>query len=293
MTVFRAIAALALAALLGACATMAGAGVRPATEIRAMTYNIRLDLASDGPNAWPHRKEMLAAVVRHEEPAVLGMQEVLLRQKRDLEAALPEYAFVGVGRDDGAEAGEFSPVGFRRDRFDLLDSGTFWLSPTPTVPGKAWDAGYPRVATWALLRDRTDGRELRVLNTHFDNSGTMARQHSAEMIAGWSRKYTAAGEDVIVMGDLNATPDSPPVTMLSDPAQSGLRAAKAISMAPPYGPPGTFTGFAIDSDAPEPIDHILVSPGLVVRRYAVVTQQWGGRLPSDHYPVVVDLERKR
>lgn len=125
-----------------------------------MTFNIRLDLASDGPNAWPHRKQMVADIIRHEAPALIGMQEVLLHQKSDLQAAMPGYVFIGVARDDGAEKGEFSPLAFRGDRFELLGSGTFWLSSTPAQPGKAWDAAFPRIATWAVLSERKAGGRL-------------------------------------------------------------------------------------------------------------------------------------
>lgn len=280
------------ALLLGACAHVADRPVER-TELRAMSYNIRLDLSSDGGNAWPHRKAMVAEVIRHETPALLGMQEVLLNQKKDLEAALPGYAFVGVARDDGAEQGEFSSLAFRRDRFELIESGTFWLSPTPSLPAKAWDAAYPRVATWAVLREAHSGERLAVLNTHFDHVGTEARANSAAMIADWAQKRVAAGDAVIVMGDFNAPPSSSPMLLLADHARSGLRMARTISAAPPYGPPGTFNAFKIDADAAEPIDHVLVSDRFDVLRFATVTQHWGGRLPSDHYPVVADLALRR
>src|SRR3546814_10616074 len=109
-----------------------------------MTYNIRLDCASDGDNAWPHRRSALIALVAYQAPDLVGMQEVLQHQKQAVEADLPAYQFVGVARDDGKDKGEFSPLGFRRDRFALVGSGTFWLSPTPDVPSKGWDAALPR-----------------------------------------------------------------------------------------------------------------------------------------------------
>lgn len=289
----RVLAAWAMALLLGACTHLATRPADPAATLTAMTFNIRLDLASDGANSWPRRKAMVADLIKHEEPAVLGLQEMLLHQKKDLEAALPAYAFVGVARDDGAEKGEFSPLAFRRDRFELLESGTFWLSPTPTLPGKAWDAALPRVATWAVLVDRGAGHRMSVLNTHFDHVGTTARENSALLIAAWSAGRIAAGDAVIVMGDFNATPSSPPMALLGDRARSGLTMARTASVAPPYGPPGTFTAFRIDGDAAEPIDHVLVSGRFTVLRYATITQHWGGRLPSDHYPVVANLRLRR
>ena len=279
----------ALLLLLAACAHLTQPAPTQAGALRAMTYNIRLNLASDGANAWSARKAMVADLIRHEAPDVIGMQEVLLHQKRDLEAALPDYAFAGVGRDDGAEAGEFSPVGWRRDRFDLIESATFWLSQTPWKPGKGWDAAYPRIATWVVLRDRRSGRHLRVLNTHFDHVGSQARLHSAELVAEWTARHAAKGQPVITMGDFNTMADTPPIALLADTARSGLRLARSNSVQAPYGPPGTFNAFRIDAAEPGAIDHVLVSAGFVVERYAVVTQHWGGRLPSDHYPVVVDL----
>lgn len=282
--------ALALALGLAGCAHgFARAGAGP-DDLRAMTYNIRLDLASDEANAWPMRRELVFAVLRHEDPDVVGLQEVLLGQKSDLEAALPGYAFAGVGRDDGAVKGEFSPVAWRRARFEALETGTFWLSPTPAIPGKGWDAALPRIASWALLRDRRTRRTVRVLNTHFDHVGVEARARSGALLAEWAAEKVAAGERVIVLGDFNSTPDMKAIVALADPHRSGLRNARAISRTPPYGPLGTFNAFRIDRDDPAPIDHIFVSGTFAVRRHATVTQHWGGRLPSDHYPVIADLE---
>lgn len=292
-TSLRALVAWTMALLLGACTHLAARPGNEAVTLRAMTFNIRLDVASDGANAWPNRKSLVADLIRYEEPAILGLQEVLLHQKDYLETALPAYHFIGVGRDDGAEKGEFSPLAFRRDRFTLLDAGTFWLSPTPAVPAKAWDAALPRIATWAVLAERETGQRIAVLNTHFDHVGTAARENSAALIANWSKKRIAAGDAVIVMGDFNAATDSPPMALLKDTARSGLKMARSISSAPPYGPLGTFTGFRIEIAAAEPIDHILVSQPFAVHRYATITQHWGGRLPSDHYPVVADLRLGR
>lgn len=293
-----ALAALSSALLLLGCThASAGSGGTAAADtgapITAMTFNIRLDLPSDGPNAWPQRKELVFALIRHEAPDLLGMQEVLLHQKRELEAALPEYAMIGAGRDDGLEAGEFSPLAWRRDRFALVRSGTFWLSPTPQIPGKAWDAAFPRIASWAVLRDRKSGELLRVLNTHFDHVGAAAKANSARLIG----QSAAAGSDaeipIIVMGDFNSPTGSEPYRLLADTSATSLADTRDLSAAAPYGPRGTFTGFQIDTDAPDPIDHIFVSRHFHVSSYAVITQHWGGRLPSDHYPVVAELRMHR
>lgn len=287
MTMVRALLWAMLASLM--LATSATARERGGERIRAMTYNIRLDLASDGANAWPHRKAMVAALIRHEAPDLLGMQEVLLGQKRDVEQALPEFQLVGAARDDGREKGELSPLAFRRDRFELIDSGTLWLSETPWVPSKGWDAAYPRIATWALLRDRRTRRSIRVVNAHFDHVGLVARHQSAALLLRWLGQGGSAGLPTILMGDLNSAPDGSAYRQLADTPVSRLRDSRLVSRTPPYGPPGTFNAFKIDSNAAAPIDHIFVSGQFAVDSYSVVTQHWGGRLPSDHYPVVVDL----
>lgn len=290
----RALTLLLAALVLGACAAQPHAPPRgqpnPANApIRAMTFNIRLDTASDGANAWPNRSALVVGLIRHEAPDVLGMQEVLLGQKRELEAALPGYAMVGVARDDGEEAGEFSPLAYRRERFGLVDSGTFWLSPTPDRPAKAWDAALPRIATWAILAQPDTDMRLRVLNTHFDHVGEAARANSAAQIAHWVASGPGAGLPTIVLGDFNADPTSEPYRRLADTAASGLADARRISRTAPYGPLGTFTGFDIGRGAGSPIDHIFVSEELAVESHAVITQHWGGRLPSDHYPVLATL----
>lgn len=254
-----------------------------------MSYNIRLDLASDGENAWPHRRHALTALVAYYAPDLVGMQEVLLHQKRDIEADLPGYAFVGAGRDDGNDKGEFSPVGYRRDRFTPVASGTFWLSPTPDVPGKGWDAAYPRVASWARLRDKAGSRTLLVVNTHMDHIGTTARLEGARLIRHWIGAHRQSGDTVVLTGDFNSPTGSPAYAAITAPGEGALRDTLTISRTPHFGPAGTFTAFKIDQMEAAPIDHIFVSDGVTVLRHATLTQQAGGRLPSDHYPVLADI----
>lgn len=275
--------------LIAAMLTSGGCMQTGTNNLRVMTYNIRLDIASDEANTWTHRREMAAAVIRYQAPDVLGMQEVLLRQKRDLEAALPDYTIIGVGRDDGREGGEYSPLAYRTARFSVVTSGTFWLSPTPSTPSKGWDAAFPRIATWAVLRDNESGRSIRVLNTHFDHVGTVARRESANMIVSWLMMGEGGVLPTVVMGDFNSLPEAEPYRILDNTAATGLRDARTASQSPAHGPAGTFNAFKIDNDAGAPIDHIFVTKGIGVSRYGVITQQWGGRLPSDHYPVVIDL----
>lgn len=278
-----------LALLLAALLALPAAAKERADRYSAMTYNIRLDIASDGDEAWVHRRKALTGLVAYYAPDLVGMQEVLLNQKRDIEADLPGYAFVGVGRDDGKDKGEFSPLGYRRDRFALVASGTFWLSPTPDVPGKGWDAAYPRVASWARLTDRTAKRSLLFVNTHMDHVGLTARLEGAKLIRSWIAEHRKDGDTVVLMGDFNSPTGSPAYVAITEAGAGALRDTLTISRTPHFGPLGTFTAFKVEQVEAAPIDHIFVSDGIAVLRHATLTQQTGGKLPSDHYPVLADL----
>ena len=254
-----------------------------------MSYNIRLDLESDGINRWANRRDQFIGQIRLMSPAIVGLQEVVPGQKSDLEKALPGYDFLGVARDDGRSKGEFSNLAIRRDIFRVRSSGTFWLSPTPGVPSKGWDAAYPRIATWAKLVRRSDGRRFLALNTHFDHVGETARLQSARQIAGWLSAQRTAGESVIVTGDLNAEPGTPPIRELTS-STLGLRDAHEASQTPRIGPDGTFNAFVMVPNESRRIDYVLASPALAVENYAVLAWQGeGGRPASDHFPVVADL----
>ena len=196
---------------------------------------------------------------------------------------------MGVARDDGKEKGEYSTPGFRRDRFTLVESGTFWLSPTPALPSKGWDAALPRIATWARLRDRAAKRILLVVNTHFDHIGEVARQESARLIRHWIDGQRKAGESAVLMGDFNSPATSNAYAAIVEPGKGALKDSRIISRTPHYGPLGTFTGFKIAQMEPSPIDHIFVSDDVTILRHATLTDQNGGKLPSDHYPVLADL----
>ena len=173
---FRAAAFVLVAFALGACATAPPGGAAEGAPVRVMSFNLRLNVASDGDDAWPNRRDAAAEIVRGAD--VVGVQEALPGMLDDLDARLPGFARVGVGRDaDGG--GEQSAVLYRTDRFEALDAGTFWLSPTPDVPGSVgWDAALPRIATWVQLRER-GGAAFVVVNTHFDHVGAVARRGRA------------------------------------------------------------------------------------------------------------------
>lgn len=253
-----------------------------AATLNLATYNVRLNTAQDGANAWPHRKEMVKELVRYHEFDVFATQEALPGQVDDL-AAMQEFGHVGAGRDDGKRAGEHSAIFYRRARFDLLDAGDFWLSQTPDRPSLGWDATCcNRIVSWAELRDKASGTRFFFFSVHFDHQGEVARRESARLVLAKVRMI-AGDAPVIVAGDLNSTPDTEQVATM----RSMLDDACAVSAAPPYGPAGTFNGFRIDDPLDKRIDYIFVSPQVKVLKYAALTDSRHGRFPSDHLPVLV------
>lgn len=274
--------------LVAACGLFvtAGAGAAEPIALRFMTYNIRLDIASDGENAWAHRRDWVAAQIDWLRPDVFGMQEVLPNQKADLVARLPGYRIIGGGRD-GKDKGEASPIGFDTGKFDLIEQGLFWLSPTPNVPSKAWDAAFNRVVTWARLRVKGTRTDVLAINTHWDHIGFIARKQSAMIMAKWIGAHAKPCERVLVSGDFNSELGGDPVQHLVTTAR--LRDARGISRTAPFGPAGTFNAFKNPPQESGAIDHFLVGEGVEVQRYAVISQVIGGRWPSDHFPVLIDV----
>ncbi|MBN8489535.1 MAG: endonuclease/exonuclease/phosphatase family protein [Burkholderiales bacterium] len=265
------------------------AGVALATPpLKVASYNLRLNDAGDGPNAWPHRREQVQALIRYHRLDLVATQEGLIDQIRDLEA-MPRWARVGVGRDDGREGGEHSAIFFRRDRLALEDHGDFWLSATPEKPSMSWDSNCcHRLATWARLRDRASGQRFIAFSVHFDHEAAVSRRESARLLVE-RVKALSQGLPVLCLGDFNATPDSEPVAIM----RGALRDARELSETPPYGPVGTFNAFRWDAAADERIDYLFVSPGVRVLDYAVLTDSLRGRYTSDHFPLVVTVKWKK
>jgi len=262
-------------------------------SLRMMTYNIRFDNPADGVHAWPNRKELVASVIRFHKADIIGVQEALEYQIQDLMELLPGYDWVGVGRNEDG-GGEFSAILYRSSVVAVKAAQTFWLSESPDEPGsKSWDSSLPRIATWAHFVTSSDGRELFVLNTHFDHRGEQARLESARLLKEQVSKL-ANGLPVIVMGDLNATSEQPPLVLLSDtPLSDGrsLRDGFVHSIVPHHGPASTWTGFT-KIEADRRIDYIFASEDLPIHYHAILTDKLEDRYPSDHLPVLVEIELK-
>ena len=253
-------------------------------SIKVMTYNIRLDTEQDGVNAWPKRTKKVFELIRKYDPDILGVQEALHHQMQDLVKNLNEYGYVGVGRDDGKEKGEYSAILYKKKKFDVKEKGTFWLSKTPDVPGsKDWDAAITRVASWATLIDKNSTRQFLILNTHFDHIGKEARTNSAELIKNKLPKL-AHSLPVIVTGDFNCTREELPYTTLMQPTSIKLTDAA------PASPSGTFCGFEVGKIECRAIDYIFYSSPWEASNYTVIKDNDGKYYPSDHLPVLVELQ---
>jgi len=268
--------------LLLVCATAAAQ-----TPLQVMTFNIRYNNAGDSLDAWPHRKDRVAGTVLFHETDLLGVQEALYDQVTDLQQRLPQYKYIGVGRDDGKTKGEFSAIFYDTTRLQLLQGETFWLSATPEVPGsKGWDAAITRIVTWGKFRDKKTGKVLFHFNTHFDHRGAVARRESAHLLL--KKVHAIAGKaPAIITGDFNATPDDEPIRVITDNSDPlHFTDSKAVSRTPHFGPEGTFNGFRQAERGDQPIDYIFLKGRFRVLQHATLSNTWHGRFASDHFAVL-------
>ena len=255
---------------------------RPNKPIVAATYNIRMNNPNDGVNAWPNRKETVKALVSYHEFDIYGIQEGFIRQINDL-CEVDGFAYTGHGREDGKEAGEHSAILYKTDRFQLLDSGDFWLRENPDEPGLGWDATCcNRICSWGKFRDKETSKEFFFFNVHFDHQGVLARVESGKLMVK-KIKEIAGNAPVFCVGDLNSTPETEQIATM----QTLLSDSRKVTETPPYGPVGTFNGFKFDSPLTNLIDYIFVSKKITVLKYGVLTDNVDRRYPSDHLPVVI------
>jgi endonuclease/exonuclease/phosphatase family metal-dependent hydrolase len=261
-----------------------------AQELNVMTFNIRLNTSSDGLDAWPYRKDKVASQILFHDVQLLGVQEALHDQMMDLKDHLPGFNYVGVGRDDGKEKGEYSAIFYDTSRLQLLTSQTFWLSETPTVAGsKSWDAAITRIVTWAKFKDLKTQKIFFAFNTHFDHMGKVARRESAKIILDKVREITG-DTPAIVTGDFNSEPADEPIQIITDKNNAlHLVDTKDMSEMPHYGPSGTFNGFKSKERNDEPIDYIFVKGKWKVLTHATISETWAGRFASDHFAVLAAL----
>jgi endonuclease/exonuclease/phosphatase family metal-dependent hydrolase len=261
-----------------------------AQELNVMTFNIRLNVASDSLNAWPYRKDKTVSQILFYEIQLLGVQEALHDQMIDMKNRLLKYKYVGGGRDDGKTKGEYSAIFYDTTRLQLLQSKMFWLSETPEIPGsKSWDAAITRMVTWARFKDRKTKKIFFAFNTHFDHIGKVARGESAKIVLN-KVKEIAGAVPVVFTGDFNARPSDEPIVIIMDKANPlHLTDAKEISQTPHYGPTGTFNAFQSKERDNDPIDYIFLKGKWKVLRHATISETWQGRFASDHFAVIARI----
>jgi len=285
--------AIVLVIMIAACNQLSGNyGRMEGESFNIMSYNIRYATEADSLNAWDYRKERVVNLVQFHEADIIGMQEALLSQIQYVAEQLPDYKWCGVGRDDGKEAGEFSPIFYNTNLFTLLEDSTFWLSESPEAPSKSWDAALNRIVTWAKFTYKPTGDDFYFFNTHFDHRGQIAREESAKLLV---LKITeiVGSEPVILTGDFNSTPDSFPYTVIAGTSESGsgavvpLKDAFHHSELPHHGALRTYSGFAVNDSLPgDRIDYIFVRNNINVLKHGILTDFREGRYPSDHLPVI-------
>lgn len=251
-------------------------------EQKVCTFNIKFDNPSDGVHQWDNRKEHIVNFVKMEDIDVMGMQEVLHSQIEYLEQNLSDYHRVGVGRDDGMSEGEYSPIFFKKERYQLIESNTFWLSPDTNKPGKGWDAALPRICTWVKLYDRESKDTILYLNTHFDHVGVQARQNSVDVIIKAIEELNHTGK-VVLMGDFNLEPDTEPIQKI---VQSGFTDSFEAPLK--LGPKGTYNAFQITGDFTRRIDFIFLK-NAEATSYKTNSMVIDHTFLSDHFPVVIEI----
>jgi endonuclease/exonuclease/phosphatase family metal-dependent hydrolase len=255
-------------------------------EIRIMSFNIRLDMKSDGENQWDKRKERLVAMLNYNAPDFIGGQEVMHHQLEYMLQNLSGYAHIGVGRDDGKQAGEYSCILYNKEKFDVLDQSTFWLSPTPDSVSKGWDAAIVRVCTYGLFRNKRSKQLFWVFNTHFDHIGKQARLESAKLIVQKIKELNTKNYPVLLSGDFNSKPDEPPAQYMMENMQN-TRSISALV----HGNADTWNAFKFGEKPNGCIDYIFCSNDkrISVKKFATLTDSYDMKYLSDHFPIMATL----
>ncbi len=272
----------------------AGAQQAPAPArqpLNVMTFNIRYGTANDGENRWANRRGFLFDVVRDANADVIGLQEALDAQLQEIITAVPAFAVIGVGRDDGRTKGEYAAILFRKDRLHVTDSGTFWFSDTPAVVAStSWGNTITRICTWARFVDR-DGRAFWHFNVHLDHISQPSREKSTLLLAQRMAERRNLDEPAIVTGDFNVGESNPAIATLVGPRSGGapLMLDTFRVRYPDEKVVGTFNNFVAGQIDGDKIDYILVPPGTEVLAAEINRINRDGRYASDHFPVTARI----
>lgn len=251
-----------------------------------MTYNIRYNNPNDKENWWENRKQDVAALIQYYKPDILGIQEGLHGQVKYLDGTLKNYAFVGVGRDDGKEKGEYAAIFYNDQNLELLKTKTHWLSETPDKISVGWDASMERIVTYAKFKDKNTNKIIHVFNCHYDHIGKLARENSSKLVLGLIKAMGIANERIAVIGDLNSHPEESPIQILKTQLEDGFENSSLST----YGPIGTFNGFNPNENLTRRIDYILTKNLKVNTFRTIDDRRKNGLYPSDHLPVLITLD---
>lgn len=279
------------------------------------TYNIRNHNSDDDQkgNVWTKRCQVLTDQMNFEDPDIFGTQEVLVGQLHDLLASLDGYGYIGVGRDDGKEDGEYSAIFYKKSRLQLLRNGNFWLNETPDKPKLGWDAACVRICTWGEFKQKATGFRFYYFNLHMDHVGIVARREAAKLAVKKIREI-AKGAPVVLTGDFNVDQTNEIYSIFTN---SGVLKDSYVCAKHRFAENGTFNDFHPEYKSSSRIDHVFVSPGFDVNRYGMLTNMYWTddtsaadnhsnqapdeiafrkstlRTPSDHYPVLVKMNYRK
>lgn len=255
-------------------------------NLKVMSFNIRLNVDSDKENSWTNRKQDAVDLLSYYHPDYFGVQEALPEQMKDIKNGLKNYDYVGVGRDDGKEKGEFSAIFYDTERLQVIKSGTFWLSETPEKPSRGWDAAYNRVCTYAVFKDKKSKKEFLAMNLHFDHIGNVARVKSADLILKKIKEINPKNLPLTLSGDFNLTDDTEPIKIISQ----NLKDSFYNSEKKHYGPKETFTAFNVTEVPQDRIDYIFVKGFKIKSNRHINDRRENLLYPSDHFPVLTELQ---
>jgi len=254
-------------------------------EIKVISYNVRYNNPNDGKDIWENRRSTIVNLIKNENPDFLGLQEVNHAQLLFLNSNLSNYSFVGVGRDDGKTKGEYSPIFYNNNLFDLIKSDTFWLSSTPDKISVGWDASMERICTYAVFKSKTNKKNIWVFNTHFDHIGIEAREKSADLIISVINKLTEPEDYVVLTGDFNLLDDSKPIMNLQSNFNDTNKNLEKTDKS--YG---TFNNFKLNFVSKSRIDYVFEKNFKLINSRHIIVKTPEGRWASDHHPILAKLK---
>ncbi len=262
-----------------------GFEVKAEDALRVMSFNIRC--ANVGTDSWEDRIGIVSQTMLDSNADSIGVQEATPEWMATLKNTVSEkYAYVGVGRDDGDNEGEYSAIFYLKDKYDVIDSGTFWLSETPDTPSMGWDAACNRICTWVHLRSKETGEEYVHMNSHFDHIGITARKNSVDMILNKAKEFTDI--PVVFTADMNVREGSDNYIQFT---QSGYF-HDTKQFAPDTMDYCTYHNTKPKNHKGDVIDYVMINDSFEALSYKVVTEGIDGRYVSDHFPIYADIRFK-